>query len=282
MTNNFGFTLSTEEFNKLRDLIYDRFGIHLTDAKRSLLISRLQAVLKRLHLNSFEEYYQYLVKDESLSALDELVNRVSTNFTYFYREEKHFEYFQRVFLPHWERVLNERKSKDIRIWVAGCASGEEPYTLMMLMKEYFKQNYSLWDAGILATDISQKALSFAEVGIYPEDRLHKLPETLKSRFFKPNSVGDSYEISADVKKEVTFRRFNLMNDVFPFKKKFQAIFCRNVMIYFDQPTREKLVRKYADLLEDGGMLFIGHSETLGRNHPDLQYVIPSAYRKVGP
>ena len=270
--------ISDREFGQLRDLIQERFGINLTEQKRSLLVGRLQKLMRQLNLPTFASYYDYLSNDKTEGSLSELVDLVSTNHTYFNREKDHFDYFSQTALPRIIEKLKKENRKDLRIWCAGCSSGEEPYTLLMLMMEYLGADYSSWDAGILATDISDRALSIARRGAYATDRVMQLPEPLRRKYFTPAGP-DEMAVVDKVKREATFRRFNLMNSTFPFKKPFQMIFCRNVMIYFDQPTREALVSRYHQFTEPGGYLFIGHSETLGRSQTLYRYLMPALYQK---
>jgi chemotaxis protein methyltransferase CheR len=271
--------ISDKEFIQLRDLIQTRFGINLTDQKRSLLVGRLQKLVHKLNLPTFSAYYDYLNNDKTEGSLGELVNLVSTNHTYFNREKEHFNYFSQTALPAVIDKLKREKRKDLRIWCAGCSSGEEPYTLLMLMMEYLGAEYSSWDAGILATDISDRALAIARRGTYALDRVMQLPEPLRRKYF--SSVSHNKMAIVDkIKKEVTFRRFNLMNTTFPFKKPFQMIFCRNVMIYFDSETRIKVVKKILDSLKLGGYLFVSHSESLVGISDKLKMVQPSVFMKV--
>ncbi|MDY7001639.1 MAG: CheR family methyltransferase, partial [Thermodesulfobacteriota bacterium] len=163
---------------------------------------------------------------------------------------------------------------------AGCSTGEEAYTLLMLIMEHFGHEYNLWDAGLLATDISAPALAKARAGVYPEEAVSLLPPNLKRKYFLALPGGD-LSVNDLLKRELTFRRFNFMNPVFPFKKPFDVIFCRNVMIYFDRPTRDALVRRFHHFTEPGGYLFIGHSESLQRDTCPYDYVMPAVYRKEG-
>ncbi len=272
--------ITDREFEAMRALIYQRFGINLSEQKRSLLVGRLQKLLRSSGFSTFEEYYDHLLKDKSEQALSLLVDRVSTNHTYFNREKTHFDYFLQTALPEVIARLKAEGRRDLRIWCAGCSSGEEAYMLLMLMHECLGSDYSSWDAGILATDISERVLSVARSGVYPEDRVAQLPEALQRKYFKKLPGGDLQVVDI-LKKEATFRRFNLMNQQFPFKKSFQIIFCRNVMIYFDQPTREALVGRFHRFTEPGGYLFVGHSETLGRAQDLYKYLLPAAYQKDG-
>jgi chemotaxis protein methyltransferase CheR len=269
--------ISTTEFKQLRDLIHTRFGINLTEQKRSLLVGRLQKLMRNLNLATFSDYYDYLKNDKTEGALGQLVDLISTNHTYFNREKEHFDFFSQIALPQVIENLRKQKRKDLRIWCAGCSTGEEPYTLLMLMMEYLGNEYSSWDAGILATDISDRALSIAKKGSYEKDRVMQLPDKLWRKYFNPGE--EEMTVCDKVKKEATFRRFNLMNTTFPFKKPFQMIFCRNVMIYFDQPTRDALITRFHRCSEPGGYLFIGHSETLGRSQTLYNYVKPALYQK---
>jgi len=271
--------ISDDEFNAMRKLIYERFGINLTDQKRSLLVGRLQKLVRGNGFNSFQAYYQHLLNDSSERALSELVDRVSTNHTYFNRENDHFDYFRNTALPAVVERLKKENRLDLRIWCAGCSSGEEAYMLLMLIREVLGSDYRRWDAGILATDISDRVLAVARQGLYPEEKLSNMPAELKRKYFRQQPDG-RWQVDEGLRREATFRRFNLMNNTFPFKKPFQIIFCRNVMIYFDQPTRDTLVKKFHRLTEPDGYLFIGHSETLGRSQTLYRYLLPAAYQKM--
>ncbi|MCP4713891.1 MAG: protein-glutamate O-methyltransferase CheR [Deltaproteobacteria bacterium] len=270
-------SISDKEFSLIRELVHDRLGIVLSEAKKSLVVGRLQKIIRSMGLTSFKHYYDCLVTDKTGQSLDTLVNRITTNHTFFNRENAHFDYFRSVALPEITAQLKDRKSRDIRIWCAGCSSGEEPYMLAMIMLEFFGTEYSMWNAGVLATDISTRALNKAIAGIYSDNNIEHLPAFARKHFIR--SGDDQWRICDKVKKDVTFRRFNLMNASFPFKEPFQVIFCRNVMIYFDRPTRAELVRKFYGHLVSGGHLLIGHSETLGRLQDLYAYVMPAVYRR---
>ena len=275
-----GIHLTDDEFLKLSQFVYKHFGINLTESKRGLVHGRLQSVLRHHGMESFDEYYSAICKDPSGNLVSELINKLSTNFTYFYRESDHFEFMLNEALPFAEQYQSTLDN-DLRIWCAGCSSGEEPYTLSMVMREYFGKKYNDWSAGLLATDISENALSAARAGIYTEDHLRKIPKGWGTRYFTKIENGQ-FQVASDVSSDIVFRRFNLMNETFPFKQKFHMIFCRNVMIYFDKETKDNLVRKYSELLVPGGYLFIGHSETISREIDSLNYVKPAIYRKVCP
>ena len=271
--------ISDQEFQNIRTLVYDRFGINLTEQKRGLVVGRLQRLLQAQGFKTFGDYYNYLTADKTGQALVDLINRISTNYTYFYRENAHFDFFTQNVLPWVVEAQRKRNEKDVRVWSAGCSTGQEPYGLVMMMMEFFGRDYGFWDAGVLATDISANALKQALTGIYPDDQVSMLPKHLASKYFTRAGEG-RLSVIPRVKQEVTFRIFNLMNKNFPFKKPFHAIFCRNVMIYFDAPTRADLVKRFYEFTAPGGYLFIGHSESLGRSDALYKYVMPAVYRKI--
>jgi len=271
-----GDRISDQDFAAIRELVYDRFGINLTDQKKTLVVGRLQKVLRQRGFPTFRAYYDWLLSDSSGEGLDELANRISTNHTFFYREKAHFEYFARTMLP--AAVARREAAGDIglRIWCAGCSSGEEPYTLMMLMMEYFGSRFNQWQPKLLATDISATALRKAMSGLYDQDHVAQLPPAIRNRYFQKEADGQ-LRVTDGVRQNIIYRRHNLMDATFPFKNRFDAIFCRNVMIYFDRKTRNNLVSKYYQHTMTGGHLFIGHSETLGRGETPWDYVMPAVY-----
>jgi len=270
--------ISDEDFQAIRQLVYDRFGINLTDQKKTLLVGRLQKVLRERAFRSFRAYYDWLISDRSGAGLDELANRISTNHTFFYREPSHFEYFFKTVLP--SAVARREAAGDIglRVWCAGCSSGEEPYTLMMLMMEFFGGRFGTWQPALLATDISAPELRTAMNGTYDQERVAQLPLRLRERYFQDAGDGQLV-VTDDVRQNIVFRRHNLMDATYPFKKPFDVIFCRNVMIYFDRQTRNNLVAKYYLHTVPGGHLFIGHSEALGRDETPWDHVMPAVYIK---
>lgn len=270
--------LSENEFDNLSRLVYERFGIHLPLEKRMMVNVRLQKVLRRMGMSSFHQYYEYLIRSPSSEPLIEFANHITTNHTFFFREKEHFDYLVKRILPEMTEPLKRRQEYDFRMWCAGCSSGEEAYMLAMLMMEFLGAEYGRWKAGVLATDISEKALAVAESGDYVEERIALLPEEYKRKYFQ--ALPDKHwRVKPLLKQEVIFRKFNLMNTAFPFKKPFHVIFCRNVMIYFDKPTRNALVQRFYDSLLPGGYLFIGHSETIDRASSDFQYITPALYQK---
>ncbi len=269
-------TMTDSEYKKLAGLIQSYSGIYLKDAKQALLANRLSGVLAQEGYKDFSDYYNKLIADKSGSAIAELVEKITTNHTFFMREAAHFDYFRQVVLPYLEKTVT---SKDLRIWCAACSTGEEAYTLAMILDEYFANNKLLWDSKVLATDLSMKVLRDASKGVYTKDRIDPLPPLWKQKYFAPYG-NDLCEVSPRLKNEVIFRRFNLIEKVYPFKKKFHCIFCRNVMIYFDNETKDNIINKLYDATEPGGYLFIGHSEALDREKTKYKYVMPAVYRKI--
>jgi chemotaxis protein methyltransferase CheR len=267
--------ITQNEFDRLADYIYSNYGIHLKSEKIALVSGRLQNVLAQMNFKSFSEYYDYVVSDKTGEAAVTLMNRITTNHTFFMREPDHFNYFRNTVLPALKDRITDR---DLRIWSAGCSSGEEPYTLAMLMDEFFGKEKPLWDAKILATDISETALLKAKTGIYASKSISALPYSWKLNYFSALD-GSSSILSDKIRQEVIFRKFNLMTPLFSFKRKFHVIFCRNVMIYFDEKTKQELVSRFYDVTENGGYLFIGHSEALNRETTKYKYVMPAVYRK---
>lgn len=268
--------LTDEEFNSMAGFIKSNYGINIKEEKRVLLNGRLSSTLAQGGYKDFSEFSEALMSKKSSKAVIDLVNNITTNHTFFMREKDHFFYFKNTVLPYLEKSVSD---KDLRIWCAACSTGEESYTLAMIIDEYFGKKKFFWNSKILATDISEKVLNEAKSGIYSNEKLQTLPSLWNMNYFRKCDDKSSVVIDA-LKNDILYRKFNLMEKNFPFKKKFQVIFCRNVLIYFDNNTKIELVRKFYDCLEDGGYLFIGHSEAIAKNESDFKYIIPSVYRKM--
>jgi len=271
--------ITDKEFNQMRGLIYEHFGINLTEQKKSLLVSRLHKIMEKSGYTSFKQYYQHLENNPETGDLGELIDHISTNHTFFNREAAHFDYFSKVVLPKTIEDIKAAGQRDLRIWCAGCSSGQEPYMLLMLIREFLGSDHAKWDAGILATDISSRALGKAERGVYPDSQVTQLPDGLKRKYMH-RLQGDDWEVSPELRKDATFRRFNLMNEIFPFKRPFHIIFCRNVMIYFDSDTRDRLVSKYHKALTPNGYLFLGHAESVNHHLGLFNPIKPAVYQKL--
>ena len=231
-----------------------------------------------LTTRGFSDYSSYLdmvFADKTGTEAVSLMNRLTTNHTYFLREPEHYDFMRETLLPE---LVKKKKNKIIYLWSAGCSSGEEPYTNEIELLEFFGPQASEWDTKILATDISMKVLAKAQQGIYHADSMKNLSESVKRRYFTPMG-NDCYRVNEDVRKEVVFKVFNLMDPI-PYKKNpFDLIFCRNVMIYFDAKTKNNLVRRFYDVLAPGGYLFIGHAESIPRGETGFDYIKPAIYRK---
>lgn len=268
-------SITEKEFTGLAEFIKINYGINLKEEKKSLIIGRLHNVLLENNFKSFSDYYDYVVSDKTGNAATVLINKITTNHTFFMREAEHFYYFRDTVLPYLLRTV---KDKDIRIWSAGCSTGEEPYTLAMMLDEFFGNEKMLWDSKVLATDISSRVLDAAKKGVYSNEVIALLPTQWRLSYFKKYDIENSIIVDR-IRDEVIYRKFNLMEAVFPFRRKFHVVFCRNVMIYFDNKTRDELVNKYYQHMERGGYLFIGHSESLNRETTRFKYIMPAVYRK---
>lgn len=271
--------LSDQLFERFSRLVYRECGINLHSGKRELLQARLNKRLRATGLTSYREYYDYVTSANNENEILHLLDSISTNLTYFFREPKHFEFLERTALP--ELILNKRNERSgrIRIWSAGCSTGEEAYSLAMSVLEHLNGQVK-WDFKILATDISTRVLDRAIRGRYPKEKVEKVPKALQNLYFQTLSSveGEFLEVAPVLKRIVTFRRLNLKDD-YPFSGPFDFIFCRNVMIYFDKETQQELVGKMAGYLSPGGYLMVGHSESLTGLAHQLVYVQPSVYRK---
>jgi chemotaxis protein methyltransferase CheR len=262
------------EMEMLSEFIQTNFGINLTE-KRILLEGRLTNLLEERGFENFESYFHTVLADKTERELILLIDKITTNHTFFMRETSHFDYFRDTVLPWLAETVTDG---DLRIWCAGCSTGEEPYTLAMILADYFEKNNKNWDTKILATDISNRALSIAKKGVYNVESIKILPSAWQLSYFKHVKL-DQYEVCERIKNRVVFRSFNLMEKVLPFRKSFHVVFCRNVMIYFNKETKEQLVNRFYDNTEKGGYLFIGCSESIPKDALSYQYVMPSVYRK---
>ena len=267
--------IQDNDFKLLTEYVKSNFGINLTH-KRTLIEGRLSNLLLERGFLSFADYLQHVFADSSRREVTVLLDKLTTNHTFFMRENEHFYFFRDQVLPYLRETVRNR---DLRIWSAGCSTGQEPYTLAMIAAEFFGDERKAWDAKILATDISSNVLQTAVQGCYPADMLRDVPPSWKLNYFRKVDK-ENFQVADEIKKEVIFRRLNLIGGEFPFRKKFHVIFCRNVMIYFEQPVKMKLINDFYEMTEPGGYLFIGLSEGLGRSETDYQSVKPAIYRRV--
>ncbi|MDP2799275.1 MAG: protein-glutamate O-methyltransferase [Deltaproteobacteria bacterium] len=269
--------LTDNEFELFSKLIYTKAGINLHTGKKELLRARLAKRLRSSNFHSFREYYDYVLQDKSGEELVQLLDSISTNLTSFFRESKHFQFLADEALPGL--LADKKRGGKIRIWSAGCSSGEEPYSLVMTILEHKAITPAL-NLKILATDISTRVLATAEQGIYPEERCKDINSNILKKYFqKGQGRWQGYvQVKPMVRNCIQFMRHNLMEPG-PWKEPMDIIFCRNVMIYFDKNTQEKVVNTFYSALGEGGYLFIGHSESLTGTKHAFKYARPTVYQK---
>ena len=272
--------LKDSEFEKFSRYVYNKCGINLHDGKKELVKARLGKILRQRDFRSFSQYYDYVLNDKSGHELLLLLDSISTNLTYFFRESQHFDFLRTKALPE---IMNSKVSledNNLRVWSAGCSSGEEAYSLAIAISEIL-HNREKWQIKILATDLSTKVLATANTGIYEKKKIDSVPHELRRRYFQKgdNRWKGYFRVKQEVRKKISFERLNFMEE-FYFNVPFDVIFCRNVMIYFDNPTKEALIGKFFQNLSNGGYLFAGHAESLtGLKHP-FKYIQPSVYQRV--
>lgn len=265
--------LSLQVFNQFVVFIRDRFGIKVGLDKRGVLDIRLKRIMLKFSINEYEELLAKLIAGKNDALVREFLSEITINKTDFFREIHHFNFIKNKIDFIMEKNRSIGRTGEIRVWSSACSTGEEPYTIGMVLKEIFGENVKI---KILATDISEKALKTATAGEYPRSTVSVIQPYYIQKYF--TSEGGKYRITDELKEIVTFRLFNLMNP-FPFSNKFDIIFCRNVMIYFDSETQEKIVDKFYNSLSTGGLLFIGHSESLSYREHRFKYVQPTVYMK---
>ncbi len=272
-----GLLITDEQYFKLAELVYKLCGINLGQGKRELLKARLMKRLRATGRRDINQYMDLLQNDPDGRELISFLDVITTNKTDFFREPQHFDFLSHTILPNLSQLC--KGSEALRIWSAACSTGEEPYTLaivLMLQKEAWAQR----GASILASDLSTQVLSHGQRGVYSTERIGPIPRDLLRRFFQRgvNRWAGHVRVRPELRNIVSFKRINLM-DSFQFDPPFHVVFCRNVMIYFDKETRERLVNRFHRTLAPGGYLFVGHSESLtGIKHP-FRFVQPAIYRK---
>ena len=275
--------MTDAEYQTIANFVHKASGINLLDGKKELVRARLTKRISQLEMKNFKAYFQYVMSDQSGDELVFLLDALATNLTSFWREPQHFEFMAKTFIPELEakRKRPGGGGPRLRIWSAACSSGEEPYTIAMVVLEKSPYFGGGGDFRILATDLSTKVLNLAKRGQYGQESAKHIPPTTLGRFLVRQEAekGHIYAIKPEVRRLISFRRFNLM-DPMPYKGPMDLIFCRNVMIYFDRDTIAALVSRFHDLLEMGGYLFIGHSESLSGLTNKFQYVAPCIYRRV--
>ncbi len=270
----FNYQISEELFEKYRQLIFDMLGIHMNTTKREMVSTKINKIIRRHNIESAETLYELLLSPKLESdILDNFVDEITIHKTNFFREDNHFEFLKQNINFILDNIKRIRQNKEIRVWSSACSTGEEPYTIAMVLKECLPIDINI---KILATDVSPGVITTAQKGQYSIDSSNDIKSFYLQRYLKDN--GEYYEIKPDIKKLITFRTFNLMNE-FPFKNKFDIIFSRNVMIYFNIETQGELIQKYYNSLIDNGILLIGHSESLTQRQYKLKYLQPTVYMK---
>lgn len=268
------FKLTDAEFNRLVSFIHQNYGITL-ERKRVLIEGRLSNIIREKGFQTYTQYLDNVFADESGREIVSLVNRLTTNHTYFMREPQHFDFLRDTVLPYIEKNVRDR---DVRIWCAASSTGEEPYTIAMVIDEYFGTRKAGWDLKILATDISTDVLTKARAGVYSAESVEQLPEKWRSKYFVKETER-SFRVCDRIRKEVIYKQFNLMDPIV-YKKPFDIIFCRNVMIYFDIPTKAALIERFYDASKPNAYLFIGHAESVPKTSR-YKFIKPAIYRKQG-
>jgi len=282
ISNLFAKGLADRDFERISQLVYRLAGIKLPPHKKSMVEARLRRRLRILQMASYEEYCSYLFSPEGEeNEIVSLLNEISTNKTDFFREPAHFDLLQERILDELAQSHGAGVDRPLRIWSAGCSSGEEPYTLAMVLSEYRRQRGD-YDFSILATDISTKVLEAARLGIYRSEKIAPVPLNLRKSYLlrSRDSSRDQVRVGPELRSKVEFRRVNFMDDEFGVDTGLDIIFCRNVIIYFDKPTQVRLINHFCRHLIHGGYLFMGHSETLHGMTLPLKHVAPSVYRRI--
>jgi len=273
--------LSTEDFKFICQFVYETTGIVLNDSKKEMLYRRLTRIIRERKLNSFAEYCQ-LLRVQGEQEKDFFINAITTNLTSFFRENHHFEYLTQEELPTLisKKRVGSNGKKRLRIWSSASSTGEEPYSIAITLLEAMKNELPQWDIKILATDIDSNVLAKGKAGIYDANRIEEIPQKLKQHYFFQGcgKSSQSVKVHDKLKDLITFKQLNLLHD-WPMKGPFDAIFCRNVIIYFDKKTQQELFARYYEMLAPGGLLFLGHSENLGNYQQYFSNVGRTIFRK---
>jgi len=272
-TDYYSLKLTSEQFDKISRLVYQISGIDLHEGKEELVKARLIKRLRHLKFHDFNQYLKHIANDKSGTEIGAMVDILTTNKTNFFRESEHLEFLKHEIIPGWVKG-------PVRIWSAGCSSGEEPYTIAIVLLESIPDTATL-DIKILATDISDRMMEKARQGLYDEESLAIMSRHLKHKYFQKTDTGSGYKykVIPKIQSMVSFAKLNLMEH-WPMKGPFDVIFCRNVMIYFDKSTQEKLVGRFWHLLKEDGYLMVGHSESLSFLQHEYRYMRPAVYQKI--
>ncbi|MFT5235760.1 MAG: chemotaxis protein methyltransferase CheR [Shewanella sp.] len=264
--------MTKADFEFIRTLAYDSTGIVLPERKKHMVYSRLSRRLRQLNLKDFTQYCSYVANtpDERIN----FINALTTNLTAFFREDHHFKYLEQIVVPEWKSGNKKR----LRIWSSACSTGEEPYSIAMTLEKHFSS--AQWDLKLLATDLDTNVLQTASVGSYSKDSITNLPAHYAEKYVQVTPDNQSIEMCANIKKMIHFKQLNLL-EKWPMNGPFDVIFCRNVLIYFDNETKQKIIAKFRKMLSPQGYLFIGHSETLMNISQEFDLIGQTIYRPLG-
>jgi chemotaxis protein methyltransferase CheR len=274
--------IKDSEYEFIRKLVYERSRINLGTDKRELVTARLNKRLRATGIQTITEYCRFIQNAANEEELSHLIDAISTNHTYFFREKEHFDFLYSQIIPEMlKRRSVEHWNGHLNIWSAASSSGEEPYSIAITVSEFMKKNNCTWPWHITCTDISHKILEKARAAVYREDIVAKVPQDILQTYFQRGfgPQEGNFRVKPAFTEQLSFHQLNLLEGEPPGQELFQAIFCRNVMIYFDHPTQEELVSKLARRLIPGGYLLVGHSESLTAIKHNLQMVKPAVYRK---
>ena len=280
--DSFHATLSMKEFETLSRFIFEKCGIRMPPIKKTMLETRLRKRLRALGIKNFADYCSFLFGKKGFNdELIHMIDVVTTNKTDFFREDSQFTYLTQTVIPELADLYGAGTDRKLNVWSAGCSTGEEPYTLAMVLSE-FEDQFQKFKFSILATDISTQVLDKAILGIYDLDRIQPIPLDFKKKYLLKSKDKQKalVRISSELRKLITFKRLNFMDNEFGMSECFDVIFCRNVIIYFDKQTQEKLIPKLCNYLNMGGYLFLGHSETILNMDLPMIQVAPSTYKKI--
>lgn len=272
------YELRDADFEKISRFVYDLCGINLHDGKRELVKARLNKRLKEGNFTSFAHYLKHVTTQEGTEELTAMIDSLSTNLTSFFREEAHFQALREIAAAMAKAGPPLQGAMKMKLWSAGCSTGEEPYTMAMVLHDVLEGRR--WEVKILATDISTKVLKQAIAGVYQEKGTVRIPQAMLRKYFQQGTGKwkGQYRVKDVLRQMIHFARFNLKDSI-SFNEGFDIIFCRNVMIYFDKETQRVLINRFYDCLKDGGYLFVGHSESLTGLAHRFRYIEPSVYRK---
>jgi chemotaxis protein methyltransferase CheR len=277
LLNIYNITLSDKEFLRLSNFIQSNYGIKMPPAKKSILQGRLHKRLRKLQITDFKTYVDYVFSEKGKDEIIHMMDVVSTNKTDFYREPVHFEILKEVILPD----IYNKNIKKINVWSAGCSSGEEPYTIAIVLND-FKLKKQGFDYQIIATDISTQMLKTGADAIYPKERIEMIPLDIKKRYFlkSKDRTKPKVRIVKELRNKVKFQRLNFMDNIYKINESFDIIFCRNALIYFERQNQEAVINKLSNKLNTGGYFFLGHSESITNMNVPLKALQPTIYVKI--